>query len=653
MCGIAGLFLYPEATADDLQSAVVQMSDEIRHRGPDTSGHFLDVPNGLALSHRRLAILETGEAGFQPMHSASGRYTIVYNGEIYNHVDLRRELANEASAPQWSGASDTETLLACIDAWGLEKAVDRICGMFAFAIWDRAEARLSLVRDRVGEKPLYYVPYRGGVAFSSQLKALIGLPGFARDLDRRAVASFVRFGYVPEPLAIFANVSKVPAGTVVEISAERRIAAPRPYWSLRDLAIASRQRGAVRNEPFETLSLDLENLLEKVVESQMISDVPIGAFLSGGIDSTLITLLMTRAAAGRTRTFSLGFDESRFDESHHAARIARHLGTAHTEIRVTERDALDFIPEIPLIYDEPFADPSQIPTVLLSRMARTDVTVALTGDGGDEIFGGYNRHVMAPQLWRLLSTLPHGWRRAIDPLAREVQIRGEGDRSVLRKVIDALGLPVTLIDKCARLGHTVAQARTLSDVHLGLESAFDDPGSVLVSPPSMATGFDIIAPHDDLSPRDVMLLVDTLRYLPGDILTKVDRAAMSTSLETRAPLLDRRVIEASWSLPSTARISGRIGKRILRDILKRHVPEALTDRPKQGFTIPIDQWLRGGLKDWGAAVLEPRALNDTGVFRADVINRLWEGHQLRRENHGLKLWHIAMFEAWYATYMRH
>ena len=580
------------------------------------------------------------------MRSATGRHVIAFNGEIYNHLELRAELA-PVSAAGWQGGSDTETLLAAIEAWGLEAALRRCQGMFAFALWDRAASALFLARDRMGEKPLYFGHAGRALAFASETKALLQAEGFRREADPAAVAAFLRHGCVPEGQSIWKGVRKVPPGAVIRFHSPEDEGEVRPFWSLADLAREEKGARAARSPDLDRAAADTEAVLADVVASQMISDVPLGAFLSGGVDSTLVTALMQQAASRPVRTFSIGFAESRFDESAHAAAVARHLGTEHTEFTVTEADALALIPELPRIYDEPFADSSQIPTTLLCRLARQDVTVALTGDGGDEMFGGYNRHVFGPRLWEKLRRIPGPLRRRPRSAARLLHRLGGAEGSVLRRLANRAGLPVTAVDKLTMYGGVLGRAESLADLYDGLASPFPDPEAYVAAAlqedrPVREADESL----DGLAPAEWMMLQDALGYLPGDILVKVDRAAMSASLETRAPFLDPRSVAAAWKLPLETKIEGRTGKRVLRRILERHVPSELLDRPKQGFAIPLDRWLRGALRDWAESLLTRERIETAGLVRPEPVRRLWQAHQTGRENNGQRLWAVLMLQMW-------
>jgi asparagine synthase (glutamine-hydrolysing) len=621
------------------------MAGAIQHRGPDAGDEWVDDQTGIALGHRRLSILDLSPAGAQPMEDFTGRFVIVFNGEIYNHLDLRRRLEEEAIAPAWRGHSDTETLLAAVASWGVENALDRACGMFAFALWDRSTHHLTLARDRLGEKPLYYGWSNGALIFGSELKALLAYPEFDNAFDPEAVAGFLRFSYVPEPATIFRGIRKLQPGHLVCFKSASHRPEPQPYWSLESTALKGTR--ARLDGDYVALCDRVEACLQEVVSSQMLSDVPLGCFLSGGIDSSLIASLMQRVSGRKIRTFSIGFEDARFNEAGHARRVAEHLGTEHTEFIITERDALSVVPDLPKIYDEPFADASQIPTVLLSRLTRQYVTVALSGDGGDEVFGGYNRYTFAPDLWRLAERVPSLGRRAAGRAITLLQPLGSPEQSLLRSSAHFFGLPITTIDKLSKLGEAIARAKKFEGFYQEIVSTFHDPATILRSPtPEVGAARLSAAAEELLQPEEWMMATDGLTYLPSDILVKLDRAAMSVSLETRAPFLDRRVVELAWRLPLSAKIKGRTGKRILRDILYRHVPRELLERPKQGFAIPVDRWLRGELREWAESLLCPEQIAATGVFNRRRIEELWLDHQTKKDNVGWRLWAILMMQSW-------
>jgi len=642
MCGIAG-FLAPSPLTPEAVRIAQAMGDRLQHRGPDGRGEWLDPEAGVALAHRRLAIVDLSAAGRQPMASADGRWIITFNGEIYNHLDLRDELQEGGRAPTWRGHSDTETLLAAISTWGVEAAVRRTVGMFAFGLWDRQERTLTLARDRLGEKPLYYGMQGGVLLFGSELKALQAHPAYRAQIDRGALALLLRFGYVPAPWSIHAGIRKLPPGTLLRIARPHDSdATPVPYWSAQDLALAgSRQPLALS----DTEAVDtLERLLRQSIEGQRMADVPLGAFLSGGIDSTTTVAVMQALSSSPVRTFTIGLPDAALDESADARAVARHLGTQHTELTVTAEEALRVIPRLPSLYCEPFADASQIPTFLVSQLARRDVTVALSGDGGDELFGGYDRYRWA----RRVAAIPSGLRHAA----------GAALRALPAETWSALLAPIApLLPGELRGGDGRAdRLRKLQAVLAGSDDAVyrqmvsfwpDDAGPVLdvVEP---ASAFSEAPPAlPDFEAR--MMLLDLRTYLPDDILTKVDRAAMAASLETRVPLLDHRIVEFALRLPLRQKMRDGQGKWLLRRVLERHVPACLMDRPKKGFGIPIHTWLRGSLRDWAEELLSEQRLRRTGLIDPQPVRRLWQEHLDGRSDWGYRLWPVLMFQAWCET----
>ena len=645
MCGIAGLWIPRARPAADARRDARSMASAISHRGPDGGDEWIDEQTGVALAHRRLSILDLSPAGAQPMRDISERFVIVFNGEIYNHLDLRRSFEDEGATPVWRGHSDTETLLAAIASWGVQRTLDRVCGMFAFALWDRSTRSLTLARDRLGEKPLDDGWSNGTFLFGSELKALLAYPGFDNAIDHEAVAAFLRLSYVPDPATIFQGIRKLRPGYFLRLASASAAPEPQPYWSLEAVILEGGRESLT--DDYSALCDRVEACLKDVVASQMLSDVPLGCFLSGGVDSSLVAALMQAGSRQKVHTFSIGFADERFNEAVHARQVAAHLGTEHTEFIVTEVDALSIVRDLPKIYDEPFADPSQIPTVLLSRLTRQHVTVALSGDGGDEIFGGYNRYTFAPSLWRVAATVPNFGRRAAERALMALQALGASEYSLLRSSACYFGLPSTTIDKLSKFGGAIGRAQDFKGLYREIVSTFPDPAAVLLGPATEPEGTRLGAAAEKLLGREEwMMAMDAITYLPGDILVKVDRAAMSASLETRAPFLDRRVVELAWRLPLGAKIEGRIGKRILRDILYRYVPRELMERPKQGFAIPLDQWLRGELREWAENLLCQKEISATGVFDPTKVEALWRDHQLKKDNAGWRIWAILMLQSW-------
>jgi len=644
VCGISGfLDVSHSHPAEELRDIAMRMADTLRHRGPNDFGVWADAEAGLALSMRRLAILDLSAAGHQPMESASGRYVIVFNGEIYNYEHLRNESVKGGQAYAFRGNSDTEVMLAAFERWGIEPSVERFNGMFAFAVWDRAERTLTLGRDRFGEKPLYYSRNGSHFIFGSELKALRAHPRFTGEVDVSAIALFLRHSCVPAPHSIYTNTSKLPPAALLKISARDFAAEPQPYWSLNEVI---KQNSFV---PFKGGELEaveqLDWLLRDSVRMRMRSDVPLGAFLSGGIDSSTVVSLMQAQSRSSVKTFSIGNHDKEFDEAKEASTVARHLGTEHHELYVTSKEAMAVIPSLPRIYDEPFADPSQIPTVLVSRLAGQCVTVSLSGDGGDEFFGGYTRHAWGDTLRRRLDPLPISVRkfgaaglRTLAPESWDVLFRTCGRAIPARWQQRMPGYKL----------HKLASVLEIQDTHAlyqRLSSHWLDTTKILpgVSEPAVPFG------HQNQSFRHTaehMMYLDTLTYLPDDILVKLDRATMSVSLEGRVPLLDHRVAEFAWSLPLNMRIRQKQGKWILRQILYRYVPRGLVDRPKSGFGIPLATWLRGPLRDWAESLLDENRLRQDGYFSHALIHKIWHEHLSGKASWEYHLWDILMFQAW-------
>lgn len=646
MCGIAGfLDTGCRLGTRDLQGIVLGMTNRLRHRGPDDVGTWTDAKAGIALGHRRLSILDLTPEGHQPMRSACGRYVITFNGEIYNFRALRGEL--ESFGYAFRGHSDTEVLLACVSHWGIFDALKRFNGMFAFALWDRQERRLHLVRDRMGEKPLYYGWLGRTFVFGSELKALRAHSDFDKAIDRGALRLFVSNNYVPAPYSIYQGISKVLPASIVTLERAEAGAPPRvtPYWSLDTAA----EQGLA--EPFAGSDADaityLDGLLKDAVKLRMESDVPLGAFLSGGVDSSTIVALMQAQSDQPVRTFTIGFHEAGYNEAKEATAVARHLGTAHTELYVTSEEAMGVIPRLPTLYDEPFSDQSQIPTYLVSELARRDVTVALSGDGGDELFGGYGRYFEAERVWRSIGWIPSPARTLLANALRRVP------KQSWQAVFQSVGslFPGTI--RNLNLGgkvHTIANllaAPTAEAVYDFLTAQWRNLDAILVRPSDPSTALSSRAPWKDLPTLwHSMMYCDTLMYLPDDILVKVDRASMGVSLEARVPLLDHRVAEYAWKLPMRMKIRDGQGKWLLRQLLYRYVPPSLIDRPKMGFGVPIDSWLRGPLREWAEELIDEKRLRDQGFFHPVPILTAWAEHVSGKSNTQYALWAILMFQAW-------
>lgn len=640
MCGFTGFF---EQRANyNLADIAKGMADRIRHRGPDDFGVWCDTDTGFAVAHRRLSILDLSPAGHQPMLSASGRWVLAFNGEIYNHFQLRQQLAADGQTPAWRGHSDTETLLACIEAWGLEATLKHSTGMFALALWDCSAKTLFLARDRMGEKPLYYGWQGNTFLFGSELKALRAHPAFNADIDRGALVLLLRHNYIPAPYSIWQGIQKLPAGTWLNINPAAKDTEPVPYWSLAAVA----EQGMAN--PFQGSEAEAITALEKhlgnAVRGQMMADVPLGALLSGGIDSSLVTALMQANSAKPIRTFTIGFAEQEFNEAIHAREVAKHLGTDHTELYVSANDALALVPQLPDMYDEPFADSSQLPTHLVMKLAKQHVTVALSGDAGDELFGGYKRYFLAPQAWQKIGWLP--------PVLRHML--GKGLTALPVEVINRLTGPISRHagiakagDKAHKLGLRLASVNSLDDLYVSLVTEWPHAerlvigGSIPVNLLDSRTHWPKL--HHDVAR---MMALDSLTYLPDDILVKVDRAAMAASLETRAPFLDLDVIGFAWSLPMPMKLGNGKGKLPLRQLLDRYVPRELIDRPKMGFGIPLDDWLRGPLRDWAEALLAEDRLKQEGYLNPAPIRAAWLQHLRCEASFGYRLWSVLMFQAW-------
>lgn len=643
MCGITGYWSAPSEMRDR-RVTLARMMDAIAHRGPDSRGEWDDPETGLCLGHLRLAIVDLTEAGHQPMISTSGRWVLSFNGEIYNHLKLRDALEEVGLAPVWRGTSDTETLLAAIEAWGLEAALVRTVGMFALALWDREARQLSLARDRMGEKPLYYGWQGQGTGsafiFGSELKALRQHPAFMGGIDRDAVVEVLRHGHVGEDRAIHPGIAKVRAGEIVTLVPPSRELQRHLYWD--GAAVAASPRGPAPSD--QEATDQLEALLLDAVGQQMVSDVPLGAFLSGGIDSSTVVALMQRISNRPVHTFSIGFNEARYNEAEFARAVAAHLGTEHTDLYVSDQDLQEVVPRLPKIYDEPFADSSQIPTFLVSELARRHVTVALSGDGGDELFCGYGRYANAARLRARLGAIPRPLRQLGAGLIRAIP--AEMISRVLSPIVptprgkEPVGQRIHRLANYARQPDLEALHRTMVSVWRFPEEAV--PGAA--HPPSLLA--DHLPPRGDLGDIERMMQLDMVSYMIDDILTKVDRATMAVALESRAPLLDHRVAEFAWSLPETMKLRSGQSKWILRQVLYRHVPRELIERPKMGFEVPIGLWLRGGLRDWAAALLDPARLRREGLFDAEVIDRIWRQHLSCRFNWGAQLWCVLMVQAW-------
>ncbi|MGH2806423.1 MAG: asparagine synthase (glutamine-hydrolyzing) [Actinomycetota bacterium] len=644
MCGITGSFDARRDTSDDvLGERVVDMTRTIEHRGPDQGGQWVDGRDGIALGNRRLAIIDLSPLGDQPMFSASGRFVLVFNGEIYNFAHLRERLIAEGHA--FAGGSDTEVVVNAVESWGIEATLEACNGMFALAAWDRRDKKLYLARDRFGEKPLYYGWMGHELLFGSELKALRAHPSFRDDIDRDALTLFMRHKYVPTPWSIYRNVKKLPAGTYIEIAHDARDAAPVPFYS----AAAVAHRGVA--EPFEGSDDDaieaLDVLLRDAVAQRMIADVGLGAFLSGGVDSSTVVALMQAQSSTPVKTFTIGLPEDAYNEAHYASAVAEHLGCDHTELLLTPNEVRNVVPLLPAMYDEPFADSSQIPTFLVSQLARQHVTVSLSGDGGDEVFGGYNRYVWVEKIWRKARSTPAGLRAlAAGGLTSLSPGRWDALFRLAAPVLPASAKHRVPGDKL----HKLAAALSVPDeqaMYLRLVSHWPDDSNVVLGTSEAATYLRDGASWPALgSFTNQMMYLDLVTYLPDDILVKLDRASMAVSLEGRVPMLDPRVVEFAWHLPPTMKIRDGETKWALRRVLDRYVPRELIDRPKSGFGVPIDAWLRGPLKEWASTLLDENRLASEGYFDPAPIATRWHEFQSGKRSWQYLLWDVLMFQSW-------
>jgi asparagine synthase (glutamine-hydrolysing) len=641
MCGLAGVFARRNWNFDELQGIASRMTRAIVHRGPDDSGIWVDAGAGVALGFRRLAIVDLSAHGHQPMPSSSQRFMLTFNGEVYNYGSLRREL--ESLGCSFRGHSDTEIILAAFEQWGIEQSVPRFIGMFAMAVWDVRRRELSLIRDRLGIKPMFVYHHRGIVSFGSELKALLSGPEFDRTIDMTALTSYLRYLYVPAPRSIFQHAFKLRPGHILTITdPAAALPASKAFWSVQRAAtqgVAGQFAGgdddAVR---------ELDALLTDAVRLRMQADVPLGALLSGGIDSSTVVALMQASADRPVKTFTIGFDQAEFDEAAHARAIARHLGTDHTELHLTGADALAVIPNLPEMFDEPLADPSQIPTFLVCQLARREVTVALTGDGGDELFGGYNRYVSGERMIAGLQRWPRLLRKFSAAGATSLSPRSWNQvRDALRPIFPAAGRTRLFGEKIHKVGDLL-RADSTSGMYRSLLSAWQDPEDLVVGGSGDANPDATLGANDSLGMMERMMLADQVSYLPDDLLAKVDRASMAVSLEARVPILDHRVAELSWRLPRRFKVRDGRGKWILRQILYKHVPRALVDREKMGFSVPLAQWLAGPLRNWAGDLLLSGERDE--ILRSTAVRREWDRFIAGNSSSSAGLWALVMFKAW-------
>lgn len=646
MCGISGFIDCSRQTSDsDLKRIVIQMTNAIQHRGPDDDGTWIDDQNGIALGFRRLSILDLSPTGRQPMVSADERYVIIYNGEVYNFGSLRTQLENLGHV--FRGHSDTEVLLTAISQWGLETAVKKFNGMFAFALWDRQNKRLFLVRDRLGIKPLYYGWCDHIFFFASELKCMRQHPAFHPEIDRNALASYLRHNYIPAPFSIYKGISKLKQGTILEIDpyAPEKELVPKVYWSGREIAEYGFNHNFQGSE--QEAVKELDQLLRESISLRMIADVPLGAFLSGGVDSSCIVALMQIQSNQPIDTFTIGFHETDYDEAVYAKAVAQHLGTKHTELYITPKETLDVIPKLPGLYDEPFADSSQIPTFLVSELARRYVTVSLSGDGGDELFSGYNRYYWGRKIWNSIGWMPYWGRKAvangIESISPE---RWQSIANMFHPILPQPARQPLFGDKIQKLAEILAVDNS-KEMYEGLVSHWKSPSQVVLNSNECPTVLTDRNQWANLPFMEQMMYMDLVSYLPDDILVKVDRASMGVSLEARVPFLDdHRVVEFAWQLPLSMKLNGRKSKWLLRQVLYQYVPKELIERPKMGFAVPIDSWLRGPLKDWAESLLDENRLRQESYFNPIPIRQKWTEHIRGDRNWQYYLWDILMFQAW-------
>lgn len=646
MCGICGFFSKSPSSFSD---SIFKMNSAISHRGPDDSGTWHDQNMGIVFGHQRLAVIDLSVSGHQPMKSSSGRYMLIYNGEIYNHLDIRKKIEKKFALKKWQGSSDTETLLEAIEVFGFEQTLKEIVGMFAFVIWDKKLRNLILARDRMGEKPLYFGWQGQGdnavFLFGSELKALKAHPGFKGEVNRDALALLLRHNCIPAPYSIYKDIKKLLPGHFLKLNeADLRSALlpnSKQFWSLTDIAQSGVKNPILKNSQ-STIS-ELDKLLRQSIKQQMVSDVPLGAFLSGGVDSSTVVALMQAQSSQPIKTFTVGFNEDGYNEAEQAKAVAKHLGTDHTEIYISAKEAMSVIPKLPSLYDEPFSDSSQIPTFLVSQLAKKNVSVSLSGDAGDELFCGYNRHQISNNIWKKISLLPAPLRKLIGTSLTSLSPQ---KWNKLSKWIPGSDSFNSFGDKIHK-GANVLDASSLNDLYLKLVSHWENPSDIVLNSKEPAT---IITDHkfefQATESQQKMMLLDGLTYLPDDILVKVDRAAMGVSLETRIPYLDHRVVEFAWKIPQSLKVREGKSKWILREVLNQYVPKKLFERPKMGFGIPIGTWLRGPLRDWAESLLNEKRLQDEGFFNPDPIRKKWKEHLSEKKNWQYQLWDILMFQAW-------
>ncbi len=624
MCGIAGLYSLSNLENSELRNIGTKMLSSMKHRGPDDEGIWINNTNNLLLCHVRLSILDLSFNGHQPMHSKSGNLSVVFNGEIYNHKEIRKLLTDECYLIKWTSESDTETLIEALEFWGIERTLKLCVGMFAFAIWDNVNCKLTLARDRFGEKPLYWGWQNDKLYFASELSSISSIPFFKAKVNRNSLNQLLRYNYIPAPNCIFQNINKLVSGHFITIDLKNidQTQKSKPYWELQNVI----NNSIIDNQDIS--SKDAINLLDdkltKVIESQMLSDVPIGAFLSGGVDSSTIVSIMQKVSLNPVKTFSIGFNNVKFDEAIYAKQIARHIGTEHTELYINDKDVIDVVPKMPYVFSEPFADSSQIPTYLLSEMVSRHVKVAISGDAGDELFGGYNQYKFTPKIWKYINVLPQKMRN----LGHII-----GSNFELNQQIEKLNYLLPSENKLDFYKRIVTHWGNADDVVLNSKEG----NSYFQEFRGLAINYTY---------QENLMALDSLTYLSDDILVKVDRAAMSNSLETRVPFLNHELFELVWSLPIYLKIKDDSSKWILKELLTKYVPKQLVDRPKQGFSVPLAQWLRGPLRDWAEDLLSTERLIAENFFNATIVRNIWESHLNDGKDYSLKLWSILMFQSW-------
>jgi asparagine synthase (glutamine-hydrolysing) len=644
MCGIAGYLSQKSIGRLDAENILSDMAGALEHRGPDNRGIWSSFDGRVGMAHQRLSIIDTTSAGNQPMSSSSGRYIVVFNGEIYNHKIIRDEINLSRPLHKWKSSSDTETFVEAFETFGISEALKLTSGMFSIAIWDTRDELFYLARDRFGEKPLYYGFQDDVLIFSSELKSLKLHPKFINKIDRKALADYVKFAYVPAPRSIYMGISKLEAGTYFCVSKSGVDPKICSYWSAVDSADISKR--AQFNCDDVTIEAGLNKVLMNAVKEQMISDVPVGSFLSGGVDSSLITALMQVHSRKPIKTFTIGFNDRAYNEAHHAKVVAEHLGTDHTELYVSPNEAQQVIYDLPSIFCEPFADSSQIPTFLVSSLAKEQVTVALSGDGGDELFCGYNRYIFSGKSWNFITKVPLSIRKIIYKLLISIS------PNLWNTFLDNIQKIIPKMSRYNNFGNKIHKGsellllNSIQEVYGYTVSAWHRSG-IVKQEVSEFSSINVFR-NNWFNDVEAMMLTDTVTYLSDDILVKVDRTAMANSLETRAPFLNQEVYEFAWKIPYELKMRNGVGKSVLKNVLYNYVPQTIIDRPKMGFGIPLEDWLRGPLRDWAEELINEKRLNDEGFFHVRPIRDAWKKHLSGASNYQAQLWPILMFQAWLA-----